>query len=114
VSARRADPFDAPDGETYIVRVYRSGSMARFPSTGNTPAPGGLLLAPLILLGWLLHLAVFHRRWTVAVGRWHNLPGRRYRELAETKVAAEARAATLQHALQSGGWTVGSPPPRLL
>lgn len=105
-------PVDAPDGQSYVVRAYRSGMMARFPSAGNTPRPGALLLWPLILLGWLLHLVVFRRRWTVAVARWHNLPGRRYRERAESKMAAKARAAVLRNAIQSGEWTPGSGPPR--
>ena len=111
VSERLPTSVDAPDGQSYVVRAYRSGTMTRFPSARNTPRPGALLLWPLILLGWLLHLVVFRRRWTVAVARWHNLPGRRYRERAESKAAAAARAAALTKAIQAGEWTPGSGPP---
>jgi hypothetical protein len=57
--------------------------MARYASAANTPQPGGLLLYPLILLGRLLHLGVFRRRWTVAVTRSYNLAGPMYRERAD-------------------------------
>lgn len=111
MSERLPAPVDAPGGQSYVVRAYRSGTMARFPSAGYTPQPGGVLLWPLILLGWLLHLILLRRRWTVAVAPWHNLPGSRYRERAETKVAAAARLAALRNAIQSGQWTPGSGPP---
>lgn len=90
------------------MQAYRSGTMARFPSTEDTPQPGGLLLGPLILLGRLLHLTLVRRGWTVAVAPWHNLPGSRYRERAESKVAAAARVAALSNAIQLGQWTPGS------
>lgn len=101
---------DGPGGQSFVVRAYPSGTMARFPSAANTPRPGGLLLYPLVLLGWLLHLVVFHRRWTIAVTPWHNLPGPRHRERAESETAATARSAALEIAIQEGEWTPGSGP----
>jgi hypothetical protein len=111
MSERLPAPVDAPGGQSYVVRAYRSGTMARFPSATNTPQPGWLLLSPLILLGWLLHLIPLHGRWTVAVAPWHNLPGSRYRERAESKVAAAALVAALKNAIQTGQWAPGSGPP---
>jgi hypothetical protein len=108
MSERLPAPVDVPGGQSYVVRAYRSGTMARFPSAGYTPQPGGVLLWPLILLGWLLHLILLRRRWTVAVAPWHNLPGSRYRERAESKAAAAARVAALRNDIQSGQWTPGS------
>lgn len=104
--------IDAPDGQSYVLRMYPSGTMARFPSAANAPLPGGLLGWPLTLLGWLLHAVAFRRRWTVAVTRLYNLPGHRHREGAESKTAAAARAAALGKAIQSGELTPGSGPPR--
>jgi hypothetical protein len=105
-------PIDAPDGQSYVVRAYRTGTMSRFPSADTTPAPGGVLLWPLVLLGGLVHMAVFRRRWTVAVTRWHNMPAWRYRERVESKATAVARADALQNAIRSGEWVPGKAPPQ--
>ena len=88
--------------------------MDRFPSARNTPGQangGGLLLAPLVLLGWLLHMVVFRRSWTVAVAPWHNLPGHRYRERAESEPEAIARVAALSSAIKAGKWVPGGEQP---
>jgi hypothetical protein len=111
MSERLPAPVDTPGGQSYVVRAYRSGTMARFPSADYTPRPGGVLLLPLIVLGWLLHLILLRRRWTVAVAPWHNLPGSRYRERSESEVAATARVAALRNAIQSGQWKPGSGAP---
>jgi len=109
------EPVDAPSGKSFVVRYYRAGTMARFPSASNTPGQangGGLLLLPLVLLGWVLHLAAFRGRWTVAVAPWHSLPGHRYRERAKSEAEAAARAAALSRCIQAGEWVpgTGSPP----
>src|SRR5438270_8011075 len=44
--------------------VCTGGStMERFPSAGYASPPGAVRLLPLNLIGWLLHLTVFRRRW---------------------------------------------------
>jgi hypothetical protein len=106
VSELAPEPVDAPSGESFVVRVYRAGTMDRFPSTSRTPAnPGGLLLGPLTLLGWLLHLTVFRRRWTTAVMPWRNLPGWRHREQSASRSEATQRAEALTKAIRAGEWT---------
>jgi len=105
------DPVDTPSGQSFVVRCYRAGTMDRFPSARNTPGQangGGLLLAPLILLGWFLHMVVFRGGWTVAVVPWHNMPGHRYRERAKSEAEAAARAAALSSAIQAGKWIPGA------
>lgn len=109
------EPVDTPSGQSFVVRYYRSGTMDRFPSASNTPSQaqdGGLLLIPLRLLGWLLHLILFRGSWTVAVAPWHNLPGHRYRSRVESEAVAADRAAALSNAIRAGEWTPGrqSPP----
>jgi hypothetical protein len=109
VSELAPEPVDAPSGDSFVVGVYRAGTLDRFPSTRHTVAnPGGLLLAPLSLLGWLLHLTVFRRRWTVAVTPWHNLPGPRHREQCASESEATQRAAALTKAILVGEWTPGA------
>jgi hypothetical protein len=95
---------DAPSGHAYVVRVYRSGTMSRFPSAAKTPLPGGALYWPAALVGLLIHLVAFRRSWTVAVVPWHNLPGPRYRERASGRVAALHRAQILAEAIRAGTW----------
>lgn len=107
------EPVDAPDGRSFVVRVYRAGTMARFPSADNTPGTGAALRLPLILVGWLLHLIVFRRRWAVAVTPWRNLPGPRHRELASSKALAMERVGQLASAIQSGEWTPGPSAPAI-
>jgi hypothetical protein len=98
------EPVDAPDGRSYVVRTYRSGTLTgRFPSAGG-PAPAALLVIPLALVGWLLHLLVYRQSWTVAVTPWHNLPGPRHRERVPSRDAAAARVIELEAAVQSGTW----------
>jgi hypothetical protein len=99
------NPVSAPDGRTYLVRTYRSGTFARFPSAHNTPRPGGALVAPLFLLGWLLHLTVYRRCWTVEATPWHNVPGARHRERAKSQGVASARAAALRAEIALGAWS---------
>lgn len=65
------------------------------------------MLAPLELLGWLLHVLVFGRGWTVAVTPWHNLPGPRYRERTGSRATAEARSEGLRRAIEVGLWKPG-------
>jgi hypothetical protein len=105
VSDYLLEPVDAADGRTYAVRAYRAGTLARFPSAQNAPQPGGLLKLPLFMLGWLLHLLVFRRNWTVAVTPWHNLPGPRHRERVTSRTVATARAEELRRALADGAWS---------
>ena len=110
VSTHLPEPVNAPDGQTYVVRIYRAGTMARYPSTENTPSPGGVLRLPLLLFGLVLHLLVFRRRWTVRVAPWHNLPGKRHREWADSQSSAGTRADVLRRALESGAWQPGCGP----
>ena len=101
------EPVDTPSGRSFVVRTYRSGTMDRFPSTWNTPgkaAQSGALLLPLVLLGLLLHIAVYRAGWTVAVTPWHNLPGPRHRERVRSEAEATVRAAELSAALAQGTW----------
>ncbi len=102
------EPVEGPDGEAYVVRVYRAGTMQRFPSAGYASRPGGALLLPLIVMGWLLHLIVFRGRWTVAVTPWHNLPGPRYRERAVSKSQAVDRSVALEKLIRAGAWKPGA------
>jgi hypothetical protein len=109
------EPVDTPSGKSFVVRCYRSGTMDRFPSASNAPGGaqgGGLLLLPLTLLGWMLHITAFRGSWTVAVVPWHSLPGHRYRERAKSEAEAAARAAALSSCIQAGQWMpgTGSPP----
>jgi hypothetical protein len=114
VSEVAPKPVDAPNGRTFVVRIYRAGSWDRFPSAAHAPRPGNVLIAPLMLAGWLLHLTVFRRRWTVAVTPWHNLPGARYRERAATRDDATRRALELSRLVQASEWAPGDqhPPTR--
>lgn len=95
---------DAPDGSSFVVRVYRSGTMRRFPSAHDAPVPSGALLGPLLLIGWLLHWTVFGRTWTVAVTPWHNLPGPRRRARFTSRELAESRAESVSSAIRLGTW----------
>lgn len=109
-----SEPVDTPRGKSFVVRYYRTGTMDRFPSTSNTPGQaqsGGLLLLPLVLLGWLVHLVVFRGGWTVSVTPWHNLPGRRFRVRLRSETEASARAAALSEALRQGAWLPEQGPP---
>jgi hypothetical protein len=111
------EPADTPTGRSFVVRYYRSGTMDRFPSASNTPSQaqtGALLLFPLRLLGWLVHLVFLRGRWTVAITPWHNLPGPRYCERVESEVDAADRALVLSAALRQGTWVPGEglPPTR--
>ena len=108
------EPVDTPTGRSFVVRYYRSGTMARFPSASQTPSQaqmGGLLLFPLIALGWLMHLVVFRGRWTVAVTPWHNIPGPRYREGVRSQSVASVRATELSAVLRHGSWLPGEGAP---
>jgi hypothetical protein len=110
------EPVDAPSGQSFVVRYYRSGTMDRFPSAEGTPGRAqnaGALLAVLVLIGWILHIVVFRGGWTVAVAPWHNLPGHRYRERTRSQAEAVARAAALSTVIQNGRWMpgTGSPSP---
>jgi hypothetical protein len=105
MSERWPEPVDAPDGQSYVVRFYRSGTMERFPSAGYS------LYWLLAAVGWLAHLLVLRRRWTIRVTPWHNLPGRRYREVVASRSAAQDRAVVLRKAISSGLWRPGAGPP---
>src|SRR5438045_7505170 len=111
------EPVDTPTGRSFVVRYYRSGTMGRFPSASNTPSQaqdGGLLLFPLRLLGWLVHLVIFRGQWTVAITPWHNLPGTRYRERVGSEADAAARASAVSAVIRHGTWVleVGAAPAR--
>jgi hypothetical protein len=101
------EPVDTPAGQSFVVRYYRAGTMDRFPSASNTPGQaqtGGLLLFPLVFLGWVLHVVAFRGVWTVSVTPWHNLPGHRFRERVGSESQASARVAALSEALRQGAW----------
>jgi len=111
------EPVDTPTGRSFVLRYYRSGTMDRYPSASNTPSQaqtGGLLLLPLRLLGWCVHLVFLRGRWTVAITPWHNLPGPRYRERVESEADASERAVVLSAVLRQGTWVPGdgAPPTR--
>jgi hypothetical protein len=111
------EPVDTPTGRSFVVRYYRSGTMGRFPSASNTPSQaqgGALLLLPVRLFGWLVHLVVFRGQWTVAITPWHNLPGPRYRERVESESDASARTAVLSAVLRQGTWVPGADVPPTL
>jgi len=97
-------PVASPDGQMYAVRAYRSGSLARFPSAQAAPAPGGVVVAPLYVLGWLLHLTVFRRAWSVEAAPCRNLPGPKHRERAASQDAAITRVSELRADIASGAW----------
>lgn len=99
------DVVEAPDGRSYSVSAYRTGTVRVGAVPGAMPAIASVgRLFPLAAIGWVANLLFFSDSWTVRVAPWYGRRGKRWKFRVKGEPESDRRAEALCQLIKTGQW----------
>ena len=102
------DVAATPDGRSYSVAAYRTGTARMGAVPGAVPAGaslGGLQeMLTLGLFSRLLNATIFRGTWTVRVAPWYGHRGKRWKVRVPSEHDSDHRAEALFQLIKTGQW----------
>ena len=109
------DVAETPEGRSYSVAAYRTGTARIGAVPGAVPSGaslGGLQeILTIGLFSRLLNATVFRRTWTVRVAPWYGHRGKRWKVRVPSEQESDSRAEAYFQLIKTGQWNPEKEPP---
>ena len=111
------DVAATPDGRSYSIAAYRTGTARIGAVPGAVPAGASLggvnEMLTIGVFSRLLNATLFHGSWTVRIAPWYGHRGRKWKLRVGTEGESDRRAEAYFQLIKSGQWDPAKEPPPL-